>query len=51
MLDVIKDFLTDRTMRVCDHVKNEIKLFADDLKLICNAANHGSVAKDIEEFQ
>ena len=73
VLDVIKDFLTDRTMRVCvegqwseikhvlsgvlqgsvlgpllfilyvndlpDLVKNKIKLFADDLKLIGNQEN------------
>ena len=85
VLNVIKDFLTDRTMRVCvegqwsevkhvlsgvpqgsvlgpllfilyvndlpDLVKNKIKLFADDLKLIGNAANHSSVAKDIEELE
>ena len=85
VLDVIKDFLTDRTMRVCvegqwsevkhvlsgvpqgsvlgpllfvlyvndlpDIVKSKIKLFADDLKLIANAANHGNVSKDIEELE
>ena len=85
VLNVIKDFLTDRTMRVCvegqwsevkhvlsgvpqgsvlgpllfilyvndlpDLVKNKIKLFADDLKLIGNAANHSSVAEDIEELE
>ena len=34
-----------------DLVKNKIKLFADDLKLIGNAANHSSVAKDIEELE
>ena len=27
------------------------QLIADDLKLIGNAANHGSVAKDIEELE
>ena len=32
-------------------IKNKIKLFADDLKLIGNAANHSSVAKDIEELE
>ena len=34
-----------------DLVKNKIKLFADDLKLIGNAANHSSVAEDIEELE
>jgi len=85
VLDVIKDFLTDRTMRVCvegqwsevkhvlsgvpqgsvlgpllfilyindlpDNVKSRIKLFADDLKLVCNAANHRSVSDDILELE
>ena len=85
VLDVVKDFLTDRTMRVCvegqwsevkhvlsgvpqgsvlgpllfvlyvndlpDIVKSKIKLFADDLKLIGNAANHANVSKDIEELE
>ena len=34
-----------------DLVKNKIKLFADDLKLIGNAANHSSVAETIEELE
>ena len=31
--------------------KNKIKLFADELILIVNAADHGSVAEDIEELE
>ena len=31
--------------------KNDIKLFADELILIVNAADHGSVAEDIEELE
>ncbi|KAL5254842.1 hypothetical protein ACHWQZ_G014322 [Mnemiopsis leidyi] len=85
VLEIIKDFLTERTMRVCvegqwsevkhvlsgvpqgsvlgpllfilyvndlpDIVKNKIKLFADDLKLICNANDNRSIADDILELE
>ncbi|KAL5252966.1 hypothetical protein ACHWQZ_G015662 [Mnemiopsis leidyi] len=85
VLEIIKDFLTERTMRVCvegqwsevkhvlsgvpqgsvlgpllfilyvndlpEIVKNKIKLFADDLKLICNAYDHRSIADDISELE
>ncbi|KAL5258599.1 hypothetical protein ACHWQZ_G009170 [Mnemiopsis leidyi] len=85
VLEIIKDFLTERTMRVCvegqwsdvkhvlsgvpqgsvlgpllfilyvndlpDIVKNKIKLFADDLKLICNANDYRSIADDILELE
>ncbi|KAL5265305.1 hypothetical protein ACHWQZ_G006143 [Mnemiopsis leidyi] len=85
VLEIIKDFLTERTMRVCvegqwsevkhvlsgvpqgsvlgpllfilyvndlpEIVKNKIKLFADDLKLICNANDHRSIADDILELE
>ena len=32
-------------------MKNKIKLFAGDLKLIENVANHDSVAEDIKELE
>ncbi|KAL5254844.1 hypothetical protein ACHWQZ_G014324 [Mnemiopsis leidyi] len=85
VLEIIKYFLTERTMRVCvegqwsdvkhvlsgvpqgsvlgpllfilyvndlpDIVKNKIKLFADDLKLICNANDYRSIADDILELE
>ena len=34
-----------------DLVENKIKLFADDLKLIRNAANHSNIAENIEELE
>ena len=45
VLNVIKDFLTDRTMRVC------VEGQWSEVKLIGNAANHSSVAEDIEELE
>ena len=32
-------------------IKNKVKLFADDLKLICNASDRKSVLEDIEELE
>ena len=85
VLDVIRDFLSDRTIRVQverrysvirnvlsgvpqgsvlgpllfvlfindlpDSVKSSVKLFADDLKLIGNAADHKSITDDLEELE
>jgi hypothetical protein len=85
VLEVIRDFISNRTMRVSvngecskikqvlsgvpqgsvlgpllfvlfindlpDNIKNKVKLFADDLKLVGNASNYSSIADDLAELE
>ena len=67
LLDVIKDFLTGRTLRVSvegklssikdvlsgipDYVKSRVTIFADDLKLIGNASDRTIIDKDLENLK
>ena len=85
VLSVIKDFLSNRTLKVCvngkysmtkevlsgvpqgsvlgpllfvlyindlpDNVKSEIKLFADDVKLIGNVDKQGDILDDLKELE
>ena len=85
VLDIIRDFLTNRTLKVSvngefseikrvlsgvpqgsvlgpllfvlfindlpDNVKSNIKLFADDLKLIGNANRHEDILEDLKELE
>ena len=85
MLEVIRDFLTNRTMYVCvegeksevkwvwsgvpqgsvlgpllfllfindlpDNIKNKLKLFADDLKLIGNVSSPDTIVNDLKELE
>ena len=85
VLNIIRDFLTNRTLKVGvngefseikkvlsgvpqgsvlgpllfvlfindlpDNIKSSIKLFADDLKLICNANCHEDITEDLKELE